>query len=141
MTPPDQLDLLHKETALTPAERRQITRLRKSKGAEPHGHIMSADRRGRVPTDDPDFVALTLSNGDGWVAEFCDHCQATWFGIQAFPEPRPQPGHTVGTRMNHFDAFELRHRRARFTRNVSVALVVAVFSLFAVLGATTFGVL
>lgn len=36
---------------------------------------------------DPGFVPLILGNEDGWVAEFCDHCQATWFGMQAFDEP------------------------------------------------------
>jgi hypothetical protein len=42
------------------------------------------------PTEeqDPEFVPLILWNDDGWTAEFCDHCQATWFGVQTFPEPR-----------------------------------------------------
>ncbi len=31
--------------------------------------------------EDPEFVPLILWNGDGWAAEFCDHCQATWFGL------------------------------------------------------------
>lgn len=40
--------------------------------------------------DDDDFVPLILWNPEGWAAEFCDHCQATWFGIQTFPaEPLP----------------------------------------------------
>jgi len=34
-----------------------------------------------------DFVPLILSRADGWVAEFCDHCQAAWFGIETFPDP------------------------------------------------------
>jgi hypothetical protein len=37
--------------------------------------------------DESDFVPLILSRTDGWVAEFCDHCQAAWFGIETFPEP------------------------------------------------------
>jgi hypothetical protein len=37
--------------------------------------------------DDDDFVPLILWNADGWATEFCDHCQATWFGIETFPEP------------------------------------------------------
>ena len=37
--------------------------------------------------DDSDFVPLILWNAEGWAAEFCDHCQATWWGIQKFPEP------------------------------------------------------
>jgi hypothetical protein len=45
----------------------------------------------RFPTEeeDPEFVPLILSNEEGWVAEFCDHCQAAWFGLQSFPEPPP----------------------------------------------------
>lgn len=34
-----------------------------------------------------DFIPLILGNKDGWVAEFCDHCQAAWFGVELFPEP------------------------------------------------------
>ncbi|HTF76596.1 MAG TPA: hypothetical protein VK620_20085 [Bradyrhizobium sp.] len=37
--------------------------------------------------EDPEFVPLILWNSKGWAAEFCDHCQTTWFGIQSFPEP------------------------------------------------------
>jgi len=36
---------------------------------------------------DPGFVPLILWNGDGWCAEFCDHCQARWFGLRAFDGP------------------------------------------------------
>lgn len=40
-----------------------------------------------LPTEeqDPGFVPLILCNSDGWAAEFCDDCQATWFGIKTFP--------------------------------------------------------
>ena len=43
----------------------------------------------KLPTEDeyPEFVPLILSNADGWAAEFCDHCQLTWFGLQSFPKP------------------------------------------------------
>ena len=37
--------------------------------------------------DDSGFVPLILGNEAGWVAEFCDHCQAAWFGIETFPDP------------------------------------------------------
>jgi hypothetical protein len=42
---------------------------------------------------DEDSVPLILWNKDGWCAEFCDHCQATWWGVQSFDEvePRPEP--------------------------------------------------
>ena len=40
------------------------------------------------PTDDDDFAPLIISNAQGWAAEFCDHCQATWFGVQTF-DPLP----------------------------------------------------
>lgn len=42
------------------------------------------------PTEeqDPEFVPLILFNNAGWVAEFCDHCQAALFGLQSFAEPR-----------------------------------------------------
>jgi hypothetical protein len=38
-------------------------------------------------------VPLILWRRDGWVAEFCDHCQATWWGMQSFDEvtPRHEP--------------------------------------------------
>ncbi len=39
--------------------------------------------RGRGPS----FIPLILWNADGWAAEFCDHCQATWFGLQKYDEP------------------------------------------------------
>ena len=39
------------------------------------------------PEDGSDFVPLIVWRADGWVAEFCDHCQAAWFGIKTFPEP------------------------------------------------------
>jgi hypothetical protein len=41
-----------------------------------------------------DAVPLMLWNRDGWGARFCDHCQATWFGMQSFDErriPMPEP--------------------------------------------------
>lgn len=43
----------------------------------------------KFPTEEenPEFVPLILWNGKGWCAEFCDHCQATWFGMQSFDEP------------------------------------------------------
>lgn len=46
-----------------------------------------------LPTEDedPQFVPLILFRSDGWVAEFCDHCQARWFALQSFPEPRKRP--------------------------------------------------
>ena len=34
-----------------------------------------------------DFVPLMLWNREGWAAEFCEHCQAAWWGIETFPEP------------------------------------------------------
>jgi hypothetical protein len=40
------------------------------------------------------FIPLVVSTNEGRVAEFCDHCQATWWGIQHFDEPvapRPEP--------------------------------------------------
>lgn len=46
----------------------------------------------QFPEDD-EFVPLILFNDNpnsaahGFCAEFCDHCQATWFGLQSFPEP------------------------------------------------------
>lgn len=43
-----------------------------------------------------DFVPLILSNEAGWCAEFCDHCQAAWFGGQTFPaEPDDDPHDVV----------------------------------------------
>jgi hypothetical protein len=36
---------------------------------------------------DSDFIPLIMWNRQGWCAEFCDHCQAAWWGIQTFPEP------------------------------------------------------
>jgi hypothetical protein len=44
----------------------------------------------KLPTEDedPEFVPLILWNAEGWAAEFCDHCMATWFGMESFPEPR-----------------------------------------------------
>jgi hypothetical protein len=43
----------------------------------------------KFPTEeDPDFVPLIFWTDDGWCAEFCDHCQERWFGMQSFPEPR-----------------------------------------------------
>jgi hypothetical protein len=41
----------------------------------------------KFPSEDEGFVPLILWNSEGWCAEFCDHCQATWFGLQSFPEP------------------------------------------------------
>lgn len=43
----------------------------------------------KLPTEDedPDFIPLILWNGDGWTAEFCDHCAATWFGVRTFKDP------------------------------------------------------
>jgi hypothetical protein len=32
-------------------------------------------------------VPLILWNAGGWCAEFCDHCQAAWWGMQTFDEP------------------------------------------------------
>jgi hypothetical protein len=37
--------------------------------------------------DDDDFVPLILWNKDGRTAEFCDHCQAAWFGLELFDAP------------------------------------------------------
>jgi hypothetical protein len=37
--------------------------------------------------DEADFIPLIMWNHAGWCAEFCDHCQAAWFGIETFPEP------------------------------------------------------
>jgi hypothetical protein len=34
---------------------------------------------------------LILWNSEGWCAEFCDHCMATWFGFETFDEVEPQP--------------------------------------------------
>jgi hypothetical protein len=38
-------------------------------------------------------VPLMLWNAAGWCAEFCDHCQATWWGVESFDDadPRPEP--------------------------------------------------
>lgn len=38
----------------------------------------------KFPTveEDPEFVALIMWNAEGWCAEFCDHCQATWWGVR-----------------------------------------------------------
>jgi len=38
------------------------------------------------------FIPLILLRRDGWVAEFCDHCQATWWGMQSFDEVEPRRG-------------------------------------------------
>jgi hypothetical protein len=38
-----------------------------------------------------DSVPLILWNAEGWCAEFCDHCQATWWGIESFDEVKPRP--------------------------------------------------
>jgi hypothetical protein len=39
----------------------------------------------KLPDEDEDaeFVPLILWNEDGWAAEFCDHCQAAWFGVRS----------------------------------------------------------
>lgn len=37
--------------------------------------------------DEGEFVPLVLFRPDGWCAEFCDHCQAAWWGVETFPEP------------------------------------------------------
>jgi hypothetical protein len=37
--------------------------------------------------DESDFIPLILWNKGGWAAEFCEHCQAQWFGIETFPDP------------------------------------------------------
>lgn len=37
--------------------------------------------------DDDDFMPLILSRPDGSAAEFCDDCQATWWGIAKFDVP------------------------------------------------------
>jgi hypothetical protein len=40
------------------------------------------------------FIPLIISNEAGWVAEFCEHCQATWWGMRWCEdpvEPRPEP--------------------------------------------------
>jgi hypothetical protein len=37
---------------------------------------------------DEDSVPLILWNAEGWCAEFCDHCQATWWGIETFEDDR-----------------------------------------------------
>ena len=42
-----------------------------------------------------DFIPLILWSAEGWCAEFCDHCQAAWFGIQDFPDP-PDEGPSDG---------------------------------------------
>lgn len=39
------------------------------------------------PDDESDFCPLILGNREGWVAEFCEHCQAAWWGTETFPEP------------------------------------------------------
>jgi hypothetical protein len=31
---------------------------------------------------DEDSVPLILWNAQGWCAEFCDHCQTAWWGIE-----------------------------------------------------------
>ena len=39
-------------------------------------------------------VPLILWNAEGWCAEFCDHCQAAWWGVETLDdpvEPRPEP--------------------------------------------------
>jgi hypothetical protein len=38
-------------------------------------------------------IPLILWNSEGWCAEFCGTCQATWWGIQSFDEiePRHEP--------------------------------------------------
>lgn len=41
----------------------------------------------KLPRGDDDFIPLILSTSAGWVAEFCDHCQATWFQVEKFDEP------------------------------------------------------
>ena len=40
------------------------------------------------PTEEEDdgFIPLIMWNAEGWTAEFCEHCQVTWFGLQTFPE-------------------------------------------------------
>ncbi len=41
-----------------------------------------------LPDDDEDhgFMPLILWNSEGWCAEFCDDCQAQWWGVQRIPE-------------------------------------------------------
>jgi hypothetical protein len=31
--------------------------------------------------DDSDFVSLIMWSERGWCVEFCDDCQATWWGV------------------------------------------------------------
>ena len=31
-------------------------------------------------------MPLILWNSEGWCAEFCDDCQAQWWGVQRIPE-------------------------------------------------------
>jgi hypothetical protein len=53
------------------------------------GDAFLDDERGR-----PDFIPLIFFREDGLVAEFCDRCRATWFGVRSFPdpiEPWPEP--------------------------------------------------
>jgi hypothetical protein len=226
---------------LTPAERRQITRSRKSTGAEPRGHIMSPDRAGRrdmrivqasrarssrgpaasgsnrtaedrrtvtsavaracvaglliypLPPPNPvdgrsrierrglscELVQSRRASGKwhhvtGWVArEIAEHerrranddraagrAAGTGGDRQGDRDGAPEPGDMgesgrtrAAGRQADAQARGSQERRdcitsmpsscaiAGFTRNVTVALVVAVFSLFAVLGATAFGVL
>jgi hypothetical protein len=64
----------------------------------------------KLPTDDedPSFVPLILWTAQGWCAEFCDHCQAAYWGIQSFDEPVP-PRHEIEARAGYRnDAFPER---------------------------------
>ena len=38
-----------------------------------------------------DSVPLMMWNAEGWCAEFCNHCQATCWGIESFDEVKPRP--------------------------------------------------
>jgi hypothetical protein len=50
--------------------------------------------------DGENSVPLILSTANGWVAEFCDHCQAAWWGIQSFEEVEPRHEPEVRRRRN-----------------------------------------
>jgi hypothetical protein len=67
----------------------------------------------KLPRDDDAFVPLTMWTSDGWCAEFCDHCQAAWWGIEAFDdpaEPRDEP-EVVAANRAVGDRSHLRRRR------------------------------
>ena len=46
-----------------------------------------------------DFVPLILWRQDGAAAEFCDACQATWWGFETFAPP-PEGDDPRGTAMS-----------------------------------------